>query len=343
MFPNTSYSHSTPASIGTARRIAIAPGDPAGIGYEITVQALERCAETLRNHIVIVYAQHALWDRAIQMFAPGMRTKRILTADQAAEPGILYLIDPDLFFELDAFRPGQIQAQCANCAHRAIARIISDVRSLQIDGICTGPIHKGAMRLAGVQDIGHTEMLANGFEVANPMTLFITKELRIFFYTRHLSLRQAIDALNEDAIVDFAVLMHGHMQQLGFDHPRLAMAALNPHAGDSGQFGTEEREILIPAAQRIRRKHIDITDPIGADSVFAQAAKGQFDAVLSLYHDQGHIAAKTYDFERTISATLGLPCLRTSVDHGTAMDIAWQGLAQSISMQTAIETLLRYL
>ena len=133
------------------------------------------------------------------------------------------------------------------------------------------------------------------------------------------------------------------MMQLGFNKPHLAMAALNPHASDGGQFGTEEAEILIPAAEILRNIGVDISDPIGADSVFAQAAEGRFDAVMSLYHDQGHIAAKTYDFERTISATLGLPCLRTSVDHGTAFDIAWQNKAQSISMTTAIETLIRYI
>ena len=132
------------------------------------------------------------------------------------------------------------------------------------------------------------------------------------------------------------------MKHLGFTRPRLAMAALNPHAGDGGQFGNEEIDILIPAAKKIRSLGIDMTDPIGADSVFAQAASRKYDAVLSLYHDQGHIAAKTYDFERTISATLGLPCLRTSVDHGTAMDIAWMGKAQELSMITAIQKLIQF-
>lgn len=327
------------------KRIAIAPGDPAGIGYEITVQALSHktIQQQLENTITVVYAHEALWQHAIEMFAPTLETTRVLTPEHALTPGQIYLVDPEIPISTKKFQPGQMHPDCAKCAHEALMRIVKDVQSHLIDGICTGPIHKGAMRLASVKAIGHTEMLSEAFGSNAPMTLFITKNLRIFFYSRHLSLKDAIAALEPSKLIEFAVQMNEHMVSLGFDKPKLAMAALNPHASDGGQFGTEENDILIPAAECIRSLGIDMSDPIGADSVFAQAAKGQFDAVLSLYHDQGHIAAKTYDFERTISATLGLPCLRTSVDHGTAFDIAWKGQAQSISMQTAIETLLRYL
>ncbi|MBO5753202.1 MAG: 4-hydroxythreonine-4-phosphate dehydrogenase PdxA [Proteobacteria bacterium] len=327
------------------KRIAIAPGDPAGIGYEITVQALAEPSirQLLARTIVVVYAHAGLWQRAVELFAPSLTTSRVLSAENALEPGQIYLVDPGVFIDMHRFVPGQMDAACASCAHQALMQIVRDVQNHWIDGICTGPIHKGAMRLAAVKAIGHTEMLAEAFGADNPMTLFITRNLRIFFYSRHLSLKQAIEALDTSKIIDFAVHMHTQMKQLGFETPHLAMAALNPHASDGGQFGNEEADILTPAAECIRALGIDITNPIGADSVFAQAAAGQFDAVLSLYHDQGHIAAKTYDFERTISATLGLPCLRTSVDHGTAFDIAWKGLAQTISMQTAIENLMRYI
>lgn len=328
------------------RRIAAAPGDPAGIGYEITAQAIAEMHKNDAWHktAVVIYAQRDLWKRAQMQFAPMIDAREIQTAADAVSGGI-YLIDanPANGFDLSTFTPGEMSAQSASCAHRALMRIVEDAQAGYIEGICTGPIHKGAMRLAGVRDIGHTEMLAGGFHAEHPMTLFITKELRIFFYTRHLSLRQAIDALDIEGLVDFGRRMNAQMHQLGFETPNFAMAALNPHASDGGQFGTEEAEILIPAAQKLRECGIRISDPIGADSVFAQAAQGRYDAVLSLYHDQGHIAAKTYDFERTISATLGLPVLRTSVDHGTAFDIAWTGKAQSISMKTALEVLLRYL
>lgn len=342
--PGTTFeSGSSSGGMGRAKRIAIAPGDPAGIGYEISVQALWEIRDSLKDCIIIIYAQHTLWKRAESMYAPQLGTIRVLSADQAVEPGMFYLIDPDTYFDTIQFKPGVIQAQNARCAYKGLMQIISDVQADLIDGICTGPIHKGAMRLAGIDEIGHTEMLAKGFECENPLTMFQTRELRIFFYSRHLSLREAIDALNIDDLVEFGLQMDGQMRRLGFTNPHLAMAALNPHASDGGQFGTEEREILLPASSLLRARGVDISDPIGADSVFAQASQGRYDAVLSLYHDQGHIAAKTYDFERTISMTLGLPCLRTSVDHGTAFDIAWQGLAQTISMRTAIETMLDYL
>ncbi len=126
------------------------------------------------------------------------------------------------------------------------------------------------------------------------------------------------------------------MTDFGFAKPKIGLAALNPHASDGGQFGTEERDHLIPAAKRAREEGIDVTDPIGADSVFNMALEDKFDCVISLYHDQGHIAAKTRDFHGTVTATLGLPVLRTSVDHGTAFDIAWKGIANPISMKMAI-------
>ena len=327
------------------KRIAIAPGDPAGIGYEITAKALyqhelqNQLAEY--NTIPIVYANLPLFYKAIAQFTPGLMVTKIDYPVQAEEPGNIYIIDSGK--PIAHFEPGVMSGDCAFCAHQALEEICRDVKKHGVDGICTGPIHKGAMRMAGVPEIGHTEMLAKALDASSPVTMFITRNLRIFFYSRHLSLRQAIDALDCGRVVEFGQTMHKHMMQLGFKKPHLAMAALNPHASDGGQFGTEEAEILIPAAEILRNIGVDISDPIGADSVFAQAAEGRFDAVMSLYHDQGHIAAKTYDFERTISATLGLPCLRTSVDHGTAFDIAWQNKAQSISMTTAIETLIRYI
>lgn len=326
------------------RRAAILPGDPAGIGYEITAQALTdlttRNAMERAEFVTVIYANAALFTRAASRFAPTLRLIPIDDISDAVSKSWIYLLNCGE--DIADFVPGTPSAAAATIAHDSLQRAIEDAKLGQVHGLCTGPIHKGAMRLAGVTDIGHTEMLARGFDVQNPTTLFLTRNLRIFFYTRHLSLRQAIDALDRDRLADFIGTASAQLEQLGFAHPHLALAALNPHASDGGQFGDEEATILTPAAQIARDRGIDVTDPIGADSVFAQAAAGRFDAVISLYHDQGHIAAKTYDFERTISATLGLPILRTSVDHGTAFDIAWTGKAQIISMIEALQALARY-
>ncbi len=322
------------------RRLAALPGDPAGIGYEIAAKALALYSDANAPQTAFaVYADGDLFARAADRFAPNLRIVASRSPRDISAPGV-YIIDVPA--RGGDILPGTVSAQAALCAHRAIERCAADVLSGDIGGICTGPIHKGAMRLAQIGEIGHTEMLSRAFDAPNPTTLFIANDLRIFFYTRHLSLREAIDALDCDRIVAFGQTVSRHMRNLGFASPRLALAALNPHAGDNGQFGTEETRILIPAARRLRELNIDISDPIGADSVFYLASRRKFDAVISLYHDQGHIAAKTYDFERTISATLGLPVLRTSVDHGTAMDIAWQGKAQAVSMKTAIDVLMQF-
>ncbi|MCL2325969.1 MAG: 4-hydroxythreonine-4-phosphate dehydrogenase PdxA [Proteobacteria bacterium] len=341
---NDSIQNKTHEGTVGRHRLALAPGDPAGIGYEIMLSALcrsELLAKAQFGGIVfVIYAHRALFEKARDRFAPSLALWPVNDASEALECERLYLIDSGL--PVPNFKPGQLSAACAASAHRSLMQASDDVKRGIIDGICTGPIHKAAMRLAHISAIGHTEMLANVFGTPHAMTLFITRALRIFFYSRHLSLRQALDTLDIEGIVEFGIRMHEHMQSLGFKSPRLAMAALNPHAGDSGQFGDEETRILIPAATRLRTLGINMAEPIAADSVFAQAARGRFDAVLSLYHDQGHIAAKTYDFERTISMTLGLPCLRTSVDHGPALDIAWHGKAQSLSMETAIDALIDY-
>lgn len=326
------------------RRAAILPGDPAGIGYEITAQALAdpttRLSLERADFVTVIYADADIFERCMAKFSPNLRVIRIDDVCDAVSKSWIYLLDCK--GHITHFEPGVMSAACAKAAHEAICRAVEDAKLGLVHGICTGPIHKGAMRLAGIRDIGHTEMLANGFGVADPTTLFLTKELRIFFYTRHLSLKQAIDALDTQRLVDFAIRVDSQMHQLGFAKPHIALAALNPHASDGGQFGDEEDRILLPAARLAREHGVDLTDPIGADSVFAQAATGRYDAVISLYHDQGHIAAKTYDFDRTISATLGLPILRTSVDHGTAFDIAWTGKAQFLSMMTALQALERY-
>jgi 4-hydroxythreonine-4-phosphate dehydrogenase len=160
--------------------------------------------------------------------------------------------------------------------------------------------------------------------------------MRIFFLSRHLSLKQAIEYITADRVCDFIRSVDAAMRDFGFASPKIGLAALNPHASDGGQFGSEEADHLIPAARRARAAGIDVTDPIGADSVFNMALEGKFDCVISLYHDQGHIAAKTRDFHGTVTATLALPVLRTSVDHGTAFDIAGKGTANPINMKMAI-------
>ncbi len=316
--------------------IGITIGDPAGIGPEIVLGALadgevyERCVPVLIGHAGVLR-------RASE--ASGVSAGEIASIaspkDAKGRKGLVEVVHVETDGMQD-IRPGIIHADAGAASDAFMRRACELGLAHEIDAITTAPINKEALRLAGVEHIGHTEMLATYLNSPDPLTLFITENMRIFFLSRHFSLRQAIDYITADRVSDFISRVHSAMTDFGFASPKIGLAALNPHASDGGQFGTEERDHLIPAAQRAREQGIDVTDPIGADSVFNMALEGKFDCVVSLYHDQGHIAAKTRDFHGTVTATLGLPVLRTSVDHGTAFDIAWKGLANPISMKMAI-------
>ncbi len=283
-------------------RIAITTGDPAGIGPEIVSKAL-------------------------------------------AEPLISELCEPIIFGETQSpagLVMGQISAAGGQAAYSAIERAVQAVLAGEADAIATAPINKESLKAAGVPFIGHTEILAGLCGVTSPLTMFETLGLRVFFLSRHVSLRKACDLVTEENVYQCIVQANSALRQtLGVARPILAVAGLNPHCGEHGLFGTEE-ENIIPAVERARRDGIEVYGPIGADSVFHQAKEGRYSAVISLYHDQGHIACKTLDFERTISLTLGLPFLRTSVDHGTAFDIAGKGIASAVSMVEAIRVAARY-
>ena len=301
-------------------RIAITMGDPAGIGAEIVLGAAQD-EEVRRRCEPIVVGHMDTLRRCAEAVGRPLPDCEIVGVET---PGI------------ERVKPGVISAEAGLAADAYIRKSCDLALSGEIDAICTAPINKESLRLAGVKGTGHTEMLAEYLGAFEPLTLFITGNLRIFFLSRHLSLRRAIDYITKERVLTLIHRVDAAMRDLGFDKPRIGLAALNPHASDGGQFGDEEAVHLAPAVAEARAAGIDVIGPIGADSIFAQALEGRFDCVISLYHDQGHIAAKTRDFFGTVTATLGLPVLRTSVDHGTAMDIAWQGKANDASMRAAI-------
>ena len=212
----------------------------------------------------------------------------------------------------------------------------------QVDAVATTPINKESLKAGGVNFIGHTEMFAHLTETPDPLTMFQVRDLRVFFLTRHLSLVNAIQSLTAGKVCDYAIRCSQALERLGVVNPRLTVAAINPHGGEHGLFGTEDDDILLPGIEMARVQGINISGPKPADSVFHFALQGNYDAVLSPYHDQGHIATKMVDFHRTISITNGMPILRTSVDHGTANDIAGKGIADPVSMIEAVRLAARY-
>lgn len=316
--------------------IAVTIGDPAGIGPEIVLGALRAPSLYDVCRPVVIGHGETLRRCAQRVGMEDMAlvpTTRPREAQGDARTVALVDVPAPGLAEL---RVGEVQAACGAAGDAFMRKACELALAGEIDAISTAPLNKESLRAAGVPHIGHTEMLADYLSAPDPLTLFILDRMRIFFLSRHLSLRQAIDYITETSMLTMIRRVNGAMQDFGFRGSKIAVAGLNPHASDGGLFGDEEAKHMVPAITTAQSEGIDVVGPIGADSVFHQALEGQYDCVISLYHDQGHIASKTRDFFRTVTATLGLPILRTSVDHGTAFDIAWQGKASSISMEAAI-------
>lgn len=315
-------------------RIGITMGDPAGIGPEIIVKALSH--ETLYEHAIpVLYGDPAIFSEVLSLVRADTRLTVIKHAQDAQ--GVVGTME--VVATTDRGRGvayGQVNPEAGDMAVKAIMGAIEAAQHHHIDAINTAPINKEAMRKAGYSYPGHTEMLAELFQSQHVVTMFVVENLRVFFLTRHHPLKAAIELLTPEAVYQGILQGIKYLHQLGFSQPTLAVAALNPHAGENGLIGSEEQEILLPAIARAQAEGLAVVGPVPADAVFYQARQGRFTGVLSLYHDQGHIATKTLDFNGTVSVTLGLPVIRTSVDHGTAFDIAGQGVADAHGQSEAL-------
>lgn len=321
--------------------IAVPIGDPAGVGPEIVVKAL--VSGTVRDAAgCIVIGDKKVLEKAIALTGVDLRLHVYEKAGDADfQNGILNLIDLDNI-DMGVFRYGKIQAMCGRAAYRYIERSVALAMEGEVSAVATTPINKEALHAADVPFIGHTEIFGALTGTKNPLTMFETNGLRVFFLTRHLSLLQMLGQIRKDAIKACVKECIAALERLGIKGGTMAVAGLNPHCGEHGLFGWEEVNEIMPAVEELKAEGYSVAGPIGADSVFHQAAQGRFNSVLSLYHDQGHIAAKTLDFERTISITNGMPILRTSVDHGTAFDIAGKNLVSEVSMIEAIRLAAKY-
>jgi len=320
---------------------AVTMGDPCGIGPEIIIKAITNHPE-INDHCQLVVCGSAeilkKSARDINISADIHLVDEKNLANELAE-GINCLdINPILFHH----QYGKILEEAGKHSFAYIEKAIQLSMGKKVQGLVTAPINKESLKAGAVPYLDHTEMLTKLTDSSRTMTLFVTGNLRVFFYSRHITFRQISDALDKNKLVQMSEKCIEYLKQIQVKDPKLAIAALNPHGGEHGMFGDEEINILIPAVEAAHAKGLRVDGPIPADSVFHLAKEGYFDAVLSLYHDQGHIAAKTYDFYHTISLTMGLPFLRTSVDHGTAMDMAGKNIANEISMVEAIKAAAKY-
>jgi len=321
--------------------IAIPMGDPAGIGPEIAVKALnDESIYSCCNPIVVGNGE--VLARALEVCKINMAVNVVdAVGDSIFDGRTINVINLDNI-DVERLVPGKIQAQAGKAAFEYIEKAVELAVNKKVDALATTPINKESLKAAGISHIGHTEILADLTHSKDPLTMFEVRNMRVFFLTRHVSLRKACELVTKEKVLDYIIRCTAALKQLGVNEGTMAVAGLNPHCGEHGLFGDEEVLYVEPAINEAKMLGYNVEGPIGADSVFHLALQGKYNAVLSLYHDQGHIATKTLDFERTISLTIGLPFLRTSVDHGTAFDIAWTGKASAVSMKEAIIIAAKY-
>lgn len=321
--------------------IAIPMGDPAGIGPEITAKSLAN-QEIYEMCKPVVVGDADVFQKAIEIVEKDLKINVISNPSEGKyEYGTVDLIDLNNI-NIDELVYGEVQAQCGKAAFEYIKTSVDLALNDEVKALATTPINKESLKAANVPYIGHTEMLEDLTNTKDPLTMFQVKGMRIFFLTRHVSLKEAISQMTKERVRDYLVRCDKALQRLGVENRKFAVAGLNPHSGENGLFGREEIDEIGPGIEAAVAEGIDAVGPVPADSVFFQALNGKYDAVLSLYHDQGHIAAKMTDFHRTISITNGLPFLRTSVDHGTAFDIAGKNIASSVSMEECIKLAAQY-
>ncbi|PYZ95950.1 4-hydroxythreonine-4-phosphate dehydrogenase PdxA [Alteribacter lacisalsi] len=321
--------------------IAIPMGDPAGIGPEITVKAL-KSKEIYDSCAPLVVGNTAVLEKALTYTETDLQFNEIQHPSEGKyELGTIDVLNFDNL-DSDNLKMGEVQAQAGQAAFDYIKTSIELAMNGDVSAIATTPINKESLQAAKVPHIGHTEMLEELTGSTDPLTMFQVRNMRIFFLTRHLSLKDAIGQMTKERVRHYLHRCDEALQKLGVEDRLIAVAGLNPHSGENGLFGREEVDEIGPGIEAAVQEGLKAVGPVPADSVFHHALNDKYAAVLSLYHDQGHIAAKMTDFERTISITNGLPFLRTSVDHGTAFDIAGKGIASSVSMEECIKLAAKY-
>ena len=321
-------------------KIAIPMGDPAGVGPEIVVKTAVS-KEILDLCDLVVIGDKNVLEKAIEICQVNLKIHTIKNVEEGKyEKGILNVIDLENV-DMNTLEYGQIQGMCGKAAFEYIKKCVELAMEHKVDAIATTPINKESLKAGNVNYIGHTEILGDLSNSRDPLTMFEVDNMRVFFLTRHMSLRKACDAITKERVLEYIERCTKALKQLGVSG-KMAVAGLNPHSGEHGLFGDEEVKEITPAIEEAQKLGYDVVGPVGADSVFHQALQGRYAAVLSLYHDQGHIATKTYNFERTIAITLDMPFLRTSVDHGTAFDIAGKGIVSAVSMIEAVKLAAKY-
>ena len=317
-------------------RIGITMGDPAGIGPEIIVKALSM-EEPFQACQPFVFGDREVLSKTIEMLG---LTTTVEVFEKIPEEGYLpqrIFLSPLSQLEVDSFRFGKPDTKCGEAMVKYVEEAVKWVRSGKLDAITTCPINKKAINAAGHPFSGHTELLAHLVKANSVAMMFLGSRWKIVLVTTHLPLKEVSQYITFDRILStIRMTDEGLRKYFGMTHPRIAVLGLNPHCGEDGLLGEEEKMEIIPAIAEARSQGMDVEGPFPADSFFNFTRRTPFDAVISMYHDQGLIPIKMVDFEEAVNLTLGLPFIRTSVGHGTAYDIAGKGLANPTNLIKAL-------
>jgi len=311
--------------------IAITMGDPAGVGAEVIVKAAAELPEAIRDQMVVVGSAETL-EKAIAVTGAGLK---LGPADAPASGSLLRLEHVEVAGMPLPF--GKLDPVGGEASYRYIARAVELTSSGAAAGIVTAPINKEALNLAGHHFDGHTGMLAHLTGSRSSFMLLASEKLKVIHVSTHISLKDAIGRATPQRILETVRTGYHHLKRIGYDNPRIAVAGINPHCGENGLFGREDDDQVAPGVALARAEGIDVVGPISADTLYYRAYSGAFDLVVAQYHDQGHIPIKLVAFDTAVNVSLGLPIDRTSVDHGTAFDLAGTGKAKHVNMLAAID------
>nr|WP_206738893.1 MULTISPECIES: D-threonate 4-phosphate dehydrogenase [Rahnella] len=311
-------------------------GDPAGIGPEIIIKALAE--GELSGTPAVVVGCAATFRRILALgITPAAELRIIDDVSQAHfAPGVINVIDEPLA-DPQTLVPGKVQKEAGDLAYRCVKRATELAMAGHVQAIATAPLNKEAMHSAGHIYPGHTELLAKLTGSRDYAMVLYTDKLKVIHVTTHIALRKFLDTLNAGRVETVIQMADTFLRRVGYENPRIAVAGVNPHAGENGLFGDEEIRIVGPSVEKMKAKGINVAGPCPPDTVFLQTYEGMYDMVVAMYHDQGHIPLKLMGFYDGVNITAGLPFIRTSADHGTAFDIAWTGKAKSESMAISIQ------
>ncbi|WP_317930382.1 4-hydroxythreonine-4-phosphate dehydrogenase PdxA [Halioxenophilus sp. WMMB6] len=327
---------SKPSSANPLRpRLALTPGEPAGIGPDLVVQL----AQQTQVADLVVISNHQLLEERAQSLGLPIRLRAFDALDTTpCATGELLLIDQPLAAPACA---GQLNAANARFVLSCLDVAIDHCLAGRLQGLVTGPVHKGIINDAGIPFSGHTEYLATKTSTERVVMMLATAGLRVALATTHLPLREVSDAITPDALHQTLTILHADLEQkFGLKSPRILVCGLNPHAGEGGHLGREELEVISPVVEQLQQQGMLLQGPLPADTAFTPSHLAQADAVLAMYHDQGLPVLKYKGFHRSVNITLGLPIVRTSVDHGTALELAGSGRANTGSLAEAIDQAL---